>query len=68
MPESSRQLPMLQHPAPAAPEAFEPAPEPDEPQGEPARAPARQGAREPAGMHMPARKAMGKKSVRKPPR
>ncbi|MCY2931199.1 MAG: hypothetical protein NTV86_17260 [Planctomycetota bacterium] len=64
-------------PAPAPTPVAEPeAPEHEEPQPEPARAPTREplrepvreSDREPAGKRMPARKAVGKKSVRKTPR
>ncbi len=65
------QAPVVEEPpAPAAPEPA--AEEPEEPQPEPTREsvrePAGKSAREPAGKRLPARKAMGKKSVRKPPR
>lgn len=56
-------------PEPAEPDEEEPQPEPARaPAREPVREAAREPVREPAGKRMPARKAVGKKSVRKPPR
>lgn len=77
---SEADIPVPQ-PAPAElaellPEQSQPEVEPEEPEPQPApqaplqpsRRPAREPAREPAGKRLPARKAMGKKSVRKLPR